>query len=477
MEKVINSMVNKITIRKQLSFLILCVALIVIFLISMLSNILINKNFERYVVQQQEKKTKELIENIGLQYDSKSDTWQNDMIHAIGMYALYDGYILKIYNNHGISIWDTEKHDMSLCQSVMNQIVTRMEKEYPKLHGAITTKTYPILRGENQIGTAVLEYYGPYFLDENDFQFLKALNKILVSTACISFLGAFVVGSMIAKKISKPIINTVFMTKEISCGNYEVRLEEKTSIQELQQLVTSVNILADSLEKQERLRKQLTADVSHELRTPLTTVSTHLEAMIEGLWEPTKERLESCQEELSRLTHLVKDLEKLEKAESDVIKLKREPINMRELMDSVLMILEAEIYRKQLRVCILGETNPIFVDRDRIHQVMLNLLTNAIKYTKEGGKIFISFMDQKDAILMKIEDTGIGISKEEQPFIFERFYRADKSRNRKTGGSGIGLAIVHSIVKAHGGQIEVISEVDKGSQFLIKLPRKNESNT
>lgn len=461
----------KRSIRSQLSFMTAMVVLVTVILISLLSNLFINWKFKDYITRQQRQNTQELAASLGFTYQAASGSWDTDFIHTIGMYALYDGYIIKVYDNQGNSVWDAEQHDMSRCAQVMADISERMQEKYPRLDGEFVSQDFPLYQEGARIGTASLSYYGPYFLNENDFGFLSALNTILFGVGLLSLILALLVGWVMSKKISRPVIRTAQAAQAISAGDYQIRFDTAAGIKELDGLVASVNQLADSLHRQEALRKRLTADVAHELRTPLTTVGTHLEAMMEGVWEPTAGRLLSCHEEIIRITALVQDLESLAKVESENLKLNLKPVNLHQLVKSVEQTLETEIYRKKLELTIQGNVSCVYGDPDRLRQVVLNLLSNSAKYTPEGGKIRVILEETNCDVIMTVEDNGIGIPEEEQPFIFERFYRADKSRNRKTGGAGIGLAIVKSIVDAHKGSVNVKSVLGSGSQFTVKLPK------
>jgi signal transduction histidine kinase len=226
----------------------------------------------------------------------------------------------------------------------------------------------------------------------------------------------------------------------------------------------------DALKQQELLRKRLTSDVAHELRTPLTAVSSHLEAMIDGLWEVTPARLQSCYEEIGRISGLVADLEQLAKTENENLRLSKTEVDLLELAHTVVNNFETEAAKKKLSVSVDGEKTVIFADKDRLNQVLTNLLSNAIKYTPENGEIQITANNTEKSGIITVADNGIGIPEGDLPFIFERFYRADKSRTRSTGGAGIGLAIAKSIVEAHGGKIEAKSEPGQGSCFTVTLP-------
>jgi heavy metal sensor kinase len=462
---------RKYALKTKLSLHIAFVALLTVALVSVLSNIFIRHHFENYVARQQQQRTGEILTNLSRQYDAATESWNLESLHTIGMSALYDGYIVRVYDLRGEMLWDAEICDMNACTQMMGDIAQKMRGRYPRIDGAFTTKSFLLQMGGREIGTVRIGWFTPYFFSENDFLFLDALNMALVGSGVLSLALAVAVGFFLARRLSDPLRKTVDVTKRMSDGDYAVRLEEGSNIRELDELTLSVNHLARSIGAQEALRKQLTADVAHELRTPLTTIGTHIEAMIEGLWQPTRERLSSCYEEIERIGRLVFDMEKLAKVESDKLKLDRTPLSLRDLAEKTLRNFETETNARGLRVSVEGNCSEIFADRDRISQVLVNLVSNAVKYTPPGGTIRLALSETDETVRLDVEDNGVGISAEDLPFVFERFYRADKSRSRTTGGSGIGLAVVRSIVATHGGAVAVESAPNQGSRFRVELPR------
>lgn len=458
------------SLKTKLSFTIALIVLLTVAMISLLANFLIGGQFRDYIVEQQKKTARKIVDSISLQYDKETESWDIDLIHTIGMYALYEGYIIKVSDVDNQIVWDAETHDMSLCNEVINEISYRMKNEDPMFKGGFTSKEFPAIAGGDEVGTVNISYLGPYFFSEDDFRFLDALNKILIGTGLLSLIISVIVGFVFAKRLSRPILRTVAVTKKIADGDYTERVEEQNSEIEIGELTKSINHLAETLEVQENLRRRLTSDVAHELRTPLTTVKTHIEALIEGVWEPSRERLQSCYDEMTRISNLVSDLEKLAKLENDNLKLNITEFNLRELSARILSNFETELKAKNQQAFVCGNCSDIYADRDRISQVLINLLSNAVKYTPPGGEIKIILSETDNSTVMKVEDNGTGIAGDELPFIFERFYRADKSRNRKTGGTGIGLTIVKSIVAAHGGTVSAESRLNEGSCFTVTLP-------
>lgn len=457
------------TIRTRISMAIALVVMVTVFLISVASNWLIKGRFEAYVTQQQKIRTENIAENLGLQFDMQTNKWNQDAVYALGMYALTDGFIIKVYDKNGLSVWDAENHDMASCQQVMDDIAARM-REYGSA-GSFGSRTLALSQNGEQVGSLSISFFGPFFLSESDVVFLNALNLLLSLIGAGALLLSLVIGGLLAQRISRPITKTVDIAKQIAQGHYDIHFEGQTKTSELHQLMSSLNYLAEALARQEAMRKQLTADVAHELRTPLATLGSHLEAMIEGVWQPTQERLTSCHEEIIRLGKLVRDLERLERAESADPALSKAPADMLELIKGVCSNFDADLLSKNLQLSLGGMPSFISVDRDAMSRVITNLLSNAVKYTPRGGEILITVEDTANETLFKVEDNGPGIPESELPYIFERLFRADKSRNRETGGAGIGLAIVKSIVSAHGGTVTAENRPGGGCRFTVRLPK------
>lgn len=458
------------SLRKQLSLSILLTLLITIGLIGLLSNWFINREFEKYITELGRERRENIVDDLGRQFDGFKRNWKLDYVHAIGMNALYDGYILKLYDAGGNMVWDAENHDMSLCGQIMNEISARMEERGAA--GGFVDNTYEIDQNGKKVGAVSIKYYGPFFMNEADFNFINVMNTVLLVIGILSSACSVVVGCLLARRISRPVTKTAYIAKQISKGNYDIRFEPGTRIRELDDLADAINHLSDALKSQEKLRKQMTADVAHELRTPLTALSSHLEAMIEGLWDATPERLKSCHEEVKRLGTLVEDLGQLAKIEGENLVLNKSRMDLFEIVHTVSDTMKGEISKKNLTLSIKG--SPVFAeaDKNRFSQVVANLLSNAVKYTPEGGAIEIEVYETDRLGIVKVTDTGIGIPETELPLIFERFYRTEKSRNRKSGGAGIGLAIVKSIVNAHGGTVTVDNIKEQGSCFTVSIPKE-----
>lgn len=205
----------------------------------------------------------------------------------------------------------------------------------------------------------------------------------------------------------------------------------------------------------------------------MANLSSYMEMMIDEVLEPTPERLQSCYGELQRLSGLISDLERLRQVENENLVLHKTDVDLRELSQVVIGNFESQLREKNLDGQVAGDMSVVSVDRDRMQQVMTNLVSNAVEYSTDGGCVRVTVEDTEDSGIIRVEDTGIGIPREDLKRIFERFYRTDKSRTRKTGGAGIGLAIVKTIVQAHRGTVTVESEAGKGSVFTVTLPKNS----
>ena len=461
----------KRSIKSRISSAIFLIVLLTVVILSLLSNYFISKQFTDYISRQMDLKIQVIISSLGEQYNSMKEEWNLDYVQAIGMSSLYEGYIIKVYDDQHHTVWDAQAHDMSLCKVIMEDISERMRIQYPNLNGEFVSTDYDIRKGNVTIGTVSISYFGPFFLNDNELRFLNRLNTILVVIGLIAVAFSILAGHMIARRLSRPILSTVEAAKEIAGGNYGIRLNEESNTKEVDMLTESINHLSINLQNQEKLRKQLTSDVAHELRTPISILQSHMEAMMDGVWQPTPERLQSCYNEAIRIGKLVSDLESLAKIEADNLKLVRTKIKLRELLEEILQSFEKQLDDKELLAEVTGPDITVYADKDRITQVIVNLLSNAIKYSGPGGRITFETVENDAQAGFFIWDQGQGIPGEELAYIFERFYRADKSRNRLTGGSGIGLAIVKAVVEAHGGSISVESKVNKGSCFKVLLPK------
>jgi len=458
----------KYSLRTKLSLSYVAIILIGVAIVSILTNVILEKQFKEYVISQQEQNEIELALLVRQSYISDG-VWDTEYLESVGMNALDSGMILKVVDNDGHIIWDATAHNDGMCQQMLNSMRANMQGRYGKLEGGYEEKTYLLENSSGEIGTLTVGYYGPFYYTESDLDFINTLNKLLILTAAISTVLALFLGVIISRQISKPVSRVIHKAGEISNGSYGEKIVEKSNTKEIVELVSAVNNLAETLKKQEALSKQASLDIAHELRTPLTTVQGNLEAALDGVMEMDSERIGIMHEEILRISRLVDDLSKLSKYESEASKLDIEEFDISDTIKNIVKTFEGDFMKEGKSLSFEGESRNVSADRDKINQVVVNLIANAKKYTSVGGEVKVSVTLQKNRTRVSVKDNGIGISAEDLPMVFERFYRADKSRNRRTGGAGIGLTIVKTIIEAHGGKIEIESEPGVGTQvtFII----------
>jgi two-component system sensor histidine kinase BaeS len=250
-----------------------------------------------------------------------------------------------------------------------------------------------------------------------------------------------------------------------------VEIESKD---EFKHLGDAFNQMADALERTERVRKTLVADVAHELRTPLAIIRAKLESIQTGALEANEEVILRVSDEVYRLSRLVNDLQQLSLAESGALPLHKESTELNSFIEAIYSQFEWLADEKNIELKFEKSSHDILIeiDRDRMTQVIVNLLGNALRYTPENGEVCIDVKRRDSSAVVSFSDTGPGIEAEKLPFIFERFYRADESRKRDDGGIGLGLSIAKGYVEVHGGAINVTSELGKGTRFEVELPIK-----
>jgi signal transduction histidine kinase len=301
--------------------------------------------------------------------------------------------------------------------------------------------------------------------------FLTSVNHALWLAILIAGLIALLLALVFARTILKPIHTLKAVAGRMEQGDLSQRVSIKTR-GEIGALAHAFNTMADSLNRAEQVRRNLVSDVAHELRNPLMNIRGYLELLQDQVLEPTPETLASLYEETSLLSRLVADLQDLSLAEAGQLHLARRPISLEEVVSQAAHMVQPHLARKNLalHVRIPADLPCVEADQERVAQILRNLLSNAITHTPNQGEICITASHRESVVKISIRDTGVGIVPEHLPYLFERFYRADASRARATGGTGLGLAVVKQMVQAHGGQVTVESQPGKGSCFMFTLP-------
>lgn len=308
--------------------------------------------------------------------------------------------------------------------------------------------------------------------------FQKAFTETLVFSAAAAFVTALVVSILVTRQVVAPIRRLQSVSRYIADGHYDERVQvpghqDRNDLDELGQLAVSFNQMTLRLEQAEVLRKQLIGDIAHELRTPLTTIKGSLEGLIDGVLPAERDTYHQIYQEAERLQRLVDDLQDLNLVESGAFQLDPEPVDPAAVIKLTLARLMRQFDEKGVSLINnLPEKLPdVIADEDRLGQVFTNLIGNALQYTPSGGEVQVASQLVGRRVQIQVIDSGIGISSDNLPRIFTRFYRVDKSRSRAGGGSGIGLTIAKHLVESQGGRIWASSSgLDQGSTFTVELP-------
>jgi signal transduction histidine kinase len=295
-----------------------------------------------------------------------------------------------------------------------------------------------------------------------DLVFLDAGHRYLLVASLVALLIAVSLSLLVTRTALAPLFRMIDVTQKIAAGDYSARVPVSTH-DEVGQLAAAFNTMADSLERIEQLRKDMVTDVAHELRTPLTNVRGYLEALSDGVIEPSKSIFESLQEETLRVVQLVNDLGQLAKADAARAMLRKTPVALGDVVLEMLELFTPKFREKQIDVetALDGAQSPVMADPNALAQTVRNLLQNALQYTPSGGRVRVIGTRNADSTTVAFTNTGEGIAEADLPFIFERFYRGEKSRSREHGGAGIGLAIVKELIEAHAGMVGATSSAEE----------------
>ncbi|MEW6207322.1 MAG: ATP-binding protein [Acidobacteriota bacterium] len=371
--------------------------------------------------------------------------------------------------------------------SANNTLRVRFEVEEREGNNAISIRqeemvfvNAPRVEIKNSAGAAVASLFiaGPN-IDSHarDEQFTGSVNRSLAVAALVSLAAALIATLLLSRKIVGPVESLTRAARRMEQGDLNERVEVRSG-DEIGELARAFNRMADALSRNEQLRRDMVGDIAHELRTPLTNIRCQIESLQDGVIEPRREVIDSIHEEAMLLSRLIDDLQELALAEAGQLRLALEPTSIKEIIEKSALAIAPQIESKKIALRVDAPQNlpEAHADGERVRQILRNLLANAVTHTPIGGEIEIRARTVGEEIEITVSDTGSGVEADQRDRIFERFYRADRSRSRSTGGAGLGLAIVKQLVLAHGGQIRVESEQGRGSQFIFTLPVSKQSS-
>lgn len=457
-------------------------AFLIIILIALLSNFifqwLIVKDFDRYVDSVKEDHFRWVVTSVESAY--LNGKWDQRALSDTLHWAIMLGIETQIVDAQGHVISDSEKAIKSLPEKMRQEMAELFYLE--RREGLY--QEHPLILGDRKIGSCFFRPFPKKEIREKEKTFKAKTKYFLYISFLIAGISASLLALLLSQYLSKPLSNLRKAAEKIAGGDFGTRIplapNQGTNptlqralmgarhLDEIGSLSESFNFMAESLQREETLRKNLLSSVSHELRTPLTIIKAHIEALEDGLADDREAAFKTVKGQTEKLIELISGIEDLTVAEGSFLK-RNEPIvvNLKEsfsdlIEDMLPLIKEKELTLEMAQVRDLVVTT----DADKLEKIVRNLLSNSIKFTRVGG-IKIDYGRQGETFFVEIKDTGKGISQDRLPFIFNRFYRTEKS---ETTGLGLGLAIVKELVDALGGRIEVKSKVEEGSTFRVYLP-------
>lgn len=441
-----------------IKFLILLFAVSVIALSSALFlRELMIKDFREYLEGEMEDRVYWVMADLEGTYERYSG-WKEDVIGEDTIWALMLGLEIKVRDTNGIVVMDTEK--------AINRLSPLMKKRLFAVSDFKATETedsfhpYSMFLGWKEIGSLDVRFIQP----RKEAIFIKRSNRFLLISLLVLGGVTVVLSVIFSRKLTNPIKRLVIASQEIAEGNLKSRVSIKIN-DEIGRLSETFNRMAQNLETHESLRKKLISNIAHELRTPISAIRGELEGMMDGLIQTDKEQFQSLYEETGRLKHILDGIEELTQAQASILTLRKQPIELKPFLKSIMERFNKLFRDKGVAIELQCDDGIIVnADPDKLSQIVINLLSNALKATEAGGKVWIRGGKKDKEVLIEVGDTGCGIKQEDLPFIFERFYKAS------TGGLGLGLAIVKELVEAHGGKVEVQSEYGRGAVLTVFVP-------
>ncbi len=414
-------------------------------------------DFREYLEGETEDRVYGILAGLEASYERQSG-WRGESQSREVIWALTEGFEIRLVDENGQLVTDTSR----AIQGISPLFERRLKafSQFRTEPGKGEFVPYPMFLGGRPIGTLEVRE----LREKKEKVFVQRSNLFLILSMVLVGTVALVLSFLFSRRLTRPIQELARAASAISRG--DLRSQVGVSRQdEVGMLAVAFNRMVKSLRTHESLRKKLIADVAHELRTPLGVMRGELEAVMDGMLPHGPERVQSLYEETGRLKKIVDGIEELNEAEAGVISLNPQQFNVKPFLENIVDRFRASFLEKAVTLEVrCDEAVTLFVDPERLSQIVVNLLSNALKATGTGGHVSIMVVPIEGEAAITIEDNGSGIKEEDLPYLFERFYRGPG------GGLGIGLTIVKELLEAQGGRIEVKSVYGAGSSFTAFLP-------
>lgn len=440
---------------------------IVLVIVTVISNIGGSLFFKNFINKRNNEQNKKIVDAV------------TEMVNTSSLDVNKYPFFLSLFSRQEQVNLILYRDDLIIAYSVSGAYTSTLEKADNNADNSVNKQIQII---KNLIGNEDIQYIeydlGLYKLsigrsvdplfDIVNANFVKNLNLFYIAAFGLAMLIAVFAALILARRFNSPIMQLRDNVNHISMNRYEKIVPCDTKAAELKELSDDINELSVKMQKEEDMRKRLSDDIVHELKTPIAVLATNIEAILDGIYIADTERMSVLLAQTNRLTRLVNNLSDLTLLETENKKADLDSVNLSNVLDSIYTVYLPAATDKSIEL-VKDIADGVFINgnEDRLLQVFVNIVSNSMKYTDAGGKIFIRLYKSNGRAVCEIEDTGIGINEKDLPFIFNRFYRGDESRSRETGGSGIGLAIVKAVVSAHDGEIEIKSKEGEGTKISV----------
>ena len=444
------------SLRLQILLSMVAVILITVGMTAFMAGRAANAEIERVQGRDDTLRNRRLGHLLAQQYAERR-SWLEAQGLLEGAGAMY-GQRVVLTNTEGIVVADT--HRIMMGRRLNSRIASRV--------------TFPVSGPEGDLGTVMVNPDLPARPPSTIAALVEPvgppLNVVLVLSGLLAVAVALVLTFFLSRRMVAPVESLAKVAHLVAQGDFSTRAEAG-SRDEVGELARRFNDMVGELERTEELRRNMVADLAHELRTPLTNIRGYIEGISDGVITPDPKTLESMQGEVVLLTRLIEDLQDLALAESGRLQLQIKECDLSQLARSAVTAFQQQAQGKGIALQV-DAPDPVVLqgDEGRISQIIRNLLSNAISYTPYQGQVTVGSRFDGGGPVLVVRDDGPGIPTEDLPYVFERFYRVDKSRSRYTGGIGLGLTIARRLAEAHGGGISVISQEGQGTEFRVVFP-------